>query len=239
MTTPIFVINTLKKIKTNSPGILTAIGVSGVISTSYLAGKASYYAASDLIGYEGRPIKERVKVVWKLYIPAGISGVTTIVCIIGASKANGSRTAAAVTAYSLTEKAFSEYREHVVDELGKGKEQKIRDTIAQEHISKNGSTEVVMLGSGHVLCCELFTHRYFRSEMENLRKAQNDINVKIVNEIYVTLDEFYDLVGLPNTSVSDKIGWNSDKLMELKFSTVLSEEGEPCLAFDYNYTKPI
>lgn len=186
-------------------------------------------------------VKEKAKIVWKLYIPAGISGALTVGCIIGASKANGRRTTAAVTAYSLTERAFSEYREKVVEQIGKGKEQTIRDDLAQERVSKNpqGSKEVVIVGTGHILCCELFTHRYFRSDMETLRKAQNDINVRVVNDIYVSLDEFYELVGLSNTSNSNNLGWDSNKLMELIFSTVLAEGGEPCLAFEYNYTKPL
>ena len=75
--------------------------------------------------------------------------------------------------------------------------------------------------------------------METLRRAENQLNKLIVNDLYVTLDEFYDILGLPGTSVSQSVGWNSDRLMELQFSTVISEDGEPCLAFDYNYVKPI
>ncbi len=75
--------------------------------------------------------------------------------------------------------------------------------------------------------------------METLRKAQNDVNARVVNDMYVTLDEFYDIVGLSHTSNSNNLGWDSTKLMELLFSTVLGEGGEPCLAFEYNYTKPL
>lgn len=246
MSMPIFLSKAIKTLKSNSPEILTALGVSGVVTTSYLTAKATFEAAEVLRGTDvpadrKERIKTQVKHVWRLYVPAAASGVVTIGCVIGASRANGRRTTAAVTAYSLTERAFSEYREKVVEQIGKGKEQKIRNEIAQDRITKKppGSKEVIIAGSGHVLCCELFTHRYFKSDMEALRKAQNDINAKIVNDIYVALDEFYDLIGIPHTSVSDKIGWNSDKLMELQFSTVLSEGGEPCLAFDYNYTKPL
>lgn len=231
-----------KSLKTNSPEILTALSVSGVVGTAYLTAKASFQAKGLLESQApDLSIKERTKIVWKCYIPAGLSGAFTIGCIIGASNANGRRTTAAVTAYSLTEKAFSEYKEKVVEELGKGKDQKIRDEIAQDKVNKKPPTsqEVIIVGPGHVLCCELFTRRYFRSDMELLRKAQNIINSRVVSDLYVSLDEFYDLVGLEGTSNSDKIGWNSDKLMELQFSTCLSEGGEPCLAFDYNYTKPL
>ncbi len=243
-------INVTKTLKSNSPEILTALGVSGLVTTTYLTGKAAFKASSVIDAKESiegthserkERVKARAKLTWKLYIPAGISGAFAIGCIVGASKANGSRTAAAVTAYSLTERAFSEYKEKVVEQIGKGKEQTIRDELAQERVAKkpSGSQEVLVVGTGHVLCCELFTHRYFRSDMEALRKAQNDINSHVVNDVYVTIEEFYDLVGLPNTSNSSNFGWDSDKLMELQFSTVLAEGGEPCLAFDYNYTKPL
>jgi hypothetical protein len=247
MPMPIFVNKALKLLKKNSPEILTALGVSGVITTSYLASKATVTAVDIIRANEvngphpdaKERFKERTKHTWRLYIPTAISGAVTIGCIIGASKANGRRTAAAVTAYSLTERAFSEYREKVVEEIGKGKEQKIRDEIVQDRITNTppGNREIIITGKGDVMCCELYTHRYFRSDMQSLLKAQNDINSQINHELYVALDEFYDLIGLAHTSESDKVGWNSDRLMELKFSTVMSENGEPCLAFEYNYIK--
>lgn len=230
-----------KTVKSNSPEILTALGVSGVITTAYLVAKASFKSAIALQYADPKQgLKDDVKLVWQEYIPAGIAGGLTVCCIIGASKSNAKRTAAAVTAYSLTEKAFAEYKDKVVEEIGKGKEQKIRDEIVQEKVlNKSPGQEVILVGPGHVMCCELFTGRYFRCDMETLRKTQNVINGKINNELYVALDEFYELIGLPNTTNSANLGWNSDKQMELMFSTVLSSAGEPCLAFDYNYTKPL
>lgn len=242
--------NTSKSLKSNSPEILTALSITGLISTAYLTGKASYKAA-EVIDYNERTggvsdnprqrLKENVQATWRLYIPAAACGFFSIGCIVGASHASSRRTTAAVAAYSLSERAFSEYREKVIEEIGKGKEQKIRDQIVQDKVSEKPpvSKEVLIAGTGHILCCELYTHRYFRSDMESLRKAQNDVNVRIVNHLYVTLEEFYDLINLPHTSTSDTVGWNSDKLLELQFSTVLSEDGEPCLAFDYNYVKPL
>ena len=186
-------------------------------------------------------VKDKAKLVWKHYIPAGVSGIFTIGCIAGVSRTSNRRTTAAVTAYSLTEKAFTEYREKVVEQIGKGKEQKIRDEIAQDKVNEFPpcTQEVIITSVGHVLCCELLTHRYFRSDMETLRKAQNDINVKIVNSYYVPLDEFYTLIRMPFTSNSNNFGWDSDKLMGLEFTTAMSESGEPCLAFEYNYLKPL
>lgn len=235
------VANVGKTIKSNSPELLAALGVAGVATTAYLAAKGGFHSAGILENESPYlSTKEKVKLVWKEYIPAGISGVVTIGCIIGSHKLNGNRTAAAIAAYSITEKAFSEYKEKVVEEIGKGKEQKVRDALAQEAIEKTPSREVVVTAvSGHVLCSELYTGRYFRSDMETLRKTQNDINARVIQQTYVTLSEFYDMVGLSETSNSNRLGWDSDRMMELEFSTVISDTGEPCLAFEYNYVKPL
>lgn len=235
-----------KMAKSHSPEIFTGFGVAGVITTSYLTGRAAYQSAELLSGSDvpedrTERIKEQVKQTWRLYVPAGISGAVTITCIIAGARSSGQRTAAAVAAYSLIEKGFSDYREKVVEQIGANKEEKIRDELAQERINRTheGSHEVVVLGGGRVLCCELYTDRYFRSDMEILRKAINTINHRINNQLYVELEEFYDLIGLSNTSHSRNVGWDSDKLMDLIFSAVITPGGEPCLAFDYNYVKPI
>ena len=239
-----------KQLKRNSPTILTALGIGGVILTSYLTAKASFKAVEIFNKEQERldsfekshplDIKEKTRLVWKHYIPPIVSGAVTASCILGVNKSNGNKTAAAVAAYSLTEKAFGEYRKKIVEQLGERKEETIRDEIAQDHISKIPSREVVVTTvSGHVLCCELYTGRYFRSDMETLRKAQNDLNQMVNNQIFVPLDEFYDLVGLPYTSNSSMLGWDSDRMMELSFSTVIGQGGEPCLSFEYNYVKPI
>lgn len=238
---------TKKSLALRSPEILTGLSVGGVITTSYLTAKGTIEAVelvkeAEDVGHIPEDRKEKVKtitkIVWRSYIPAGISAAFTVGCIVGASKASNKRTAAAVTAFSITEKAFDEYRAKVIDEIGAHKERAIRDAVAQDKVQRQGDKEVIITGSGDVMCCELYTHRYFKSDMESLRRAENEINYKITRDLYVTLDELYDILGLPHTQTSNKIGWDS-KLVEFIFSTVLSESGQPCLAFEYNYIKPL
>lgn len=235
----------------NSPVILTAIGVSGTVSTAYLAGKASYEAAlvirdeeaiSGTADDRNRRIHERVGLVWKLYIPAGVSGGLTIAAIIAATTVSTRRTAAMAAAYSLSDKALTEYKDKVTEKLGEKKEVAVRDEIAQDRVRSQPPTnnELVMVGQGTVLCYELLTGRYFSSSMEVLKRAENAINAKLLRETYVPLGDFYYAIGVAETSrMSDDMGWDSNKLMELTFSSVLAEDGQPCLAIDYNYLKPI
>jgi Family of unknown function (DUF6353) len=241
-------VNNLEKIiRVNSPTILTAIGVSGTLTTAYLAGKASIRAARVIDNEQERlnriekgvtlGKKEKFKLVWKLYIPTAVSGALTIGCIISGTRIGTKRTAAAYSLLTVSEKAFGEYRDKVVEQIGAKKEQTVRDEIVKDRVTNN-PPGVIIIGSGDVLCLEMHTGRYFNSDMETLRKAVNTINAKIIQQMDANLSEFYYLVGLPNTSYSFMSGWNSDKLLELHFSTTLSEDGRPCIAFDYNYVIP-
>lgn len=229
----------------NSPAILTAIAVTGTLTTAFLTGRATFKAA-ELIAdeeYSFRPRemehrldnKEKFILVWKTYIPAAGTGIITVVCIVFANRIGTRRAAAVAAAYTISERAFTEYKEKVVEKLGTAKDQKIRDEIAQDRVSRNPVVEhdILVTGGGEVLCYEAFTGRYFKSDMETLKKAQNDLNYTMLNEGYVSLSDFYNKIDLPTTSYSDEIGWTSDKLIELDFSTTLSEDGRPCISIDF------
>lgn len=231
--------------KEHSPIILAVAAGVGVLSTVYLTNRAAFKACDairadeDIFGTEEFTRKERLirrtKLVWKFYVPAGVATGSTILCIIGASKAEARKTIAAQTAFAVSQRMYSEYRDKVIEEYGANKDQSIRDKIADERVSESPPKEIIVAGSGSVLCCELYTGRYFNSDMESLRKAQNDINAMLLSQDYATFDDFYYIIGLSRTKTSNRTGWTSNRLMELQFSTVLAEDGRPCLAFDYNY----
>lgn len=232
-----------QNIKEHSPAILSVMAGVGTLTTAYLASRATYLA-TNILAHE-KPIedrkeryKENVKLVWQLYIPTGISAAATITCIVGANRLEARRVMAAQVAFAISERAYSEYRDKVTEEFGESKARSVRDKVAEDRVKSNPPPEVVLV-SGNVLCCELFTGRYFQSDMETLKKARNELNARILAHDYATLDDWYYMIKLPYTSYSSEIGWKSGRLMELEFTSVLTEDGRPCLAFDYNYTKPM
>lgn len=234
--------------RSNSPAILTAFGATGAITTAVLAGRAAYNSYPIIKKHEeehGIPdtnremYLERAKLVWRLYVPATVSGTTSVACIVLAARVGSRRTAAITAAYSLTEKAFVEYKDKVIETFGETKEQKVRDQIVQDRVNNNPPNQTIITGTGDVMCCELFTGRYFKSDIETLRKAENEINARLLKHDHATLHDLYYILGLPFTSHSDSIGWESDRLLGLEFTSVLSPDGKPCLAFEYNYYKPV
>lgn len=159
---------TLKLLSDNAPTILTAIGVTGTVMTAALTGRASYRAA-EIIAFEEHQMaesradsltpKEKVKLAWKEFVPAVGVGAITIACIIGVNRIGMRRTAALAAAYSLSEKAFDEYKSKVVERLGEGKEQRLRDDIAQDQVNRRplSKNEVILTGNGDVLCYDSIT----------------------------------------------------------------------------------
>lgn len=228
----------------NSPAILTAIGITGVVTTAYLTGTATFKAAEILrvegeaAAYLKKPfvLKEKVNLVWKEYIPAVATGAITIAAVVGANRIGTRRAAAMAAAYTLSEKAIAEYKDKVVEKIGEKKAAVIKEEVAQDRVTKNPSEgrDIYVTGANESLCYEMYTDRYFKSSMEVLKKAQNDLNYRILNsDGYASLGDFYDLLGIPRTSIAEDLGWTSDKLLELDFSATLSDKQEPCIAFDY------
>lgn len=232
----------------NSPTILTAVGVSGTVGTALLTGRATFKAAEIIeaetqearattgdVSYEFKP-RAKFDLVWKCYIPPVAVGAITVVCIIGANRIGMRRAAALAAAYSLAEKAFDEYRAKVQEHMGSQKEQRVRDDIAQDRVSANpvSTREVIITGTGEVLCYDSITGRYFMSNVESLRKAQNDINHEIIHNLYASLGDFYSKIGLPATEYSNEVGWNVDDVLDIDFSAVIAEDGRPCISITYN-----
>lgn len=233
-------------VRKNSPEIMAGMAISGVVGTAYLAHEAGYRMGSDearrppAIGFRLRS-KERFQKYWKIYIPPVTTGVLTIACIVGGTRISRSRTAAITAAYSLTERAFSEYKEKVQEKLGERKEQTLKDELAQDRVRKiTTSPDVILVGKGSIMCIELRSGRPFLGDMELIKRAEVEINDRVVRCDYATLAEFHTEIGISPTPDAMDIGWVHDRgLLKLDISTTLSDRDIPCIAFDYNYLQAL
>ena len=226
-----------------SPEILTGIGIAGMITTTILAVRATPKAL-ELIEEQKEEESvdelssfEVVKVAWKPYIPAMVTCVVSTACLIGASSVNTKRNAALATAYKLSETALTEYREKVIETIGEKKDRIVRDKVAEERVKKNpvSKNEVIVTGNGKTLCFDPISGRYFMCSIETIKKAENTLNKQMLHDIsgYVSLNEFYDELGLDHTSVGNDLGWNTNQLIDIDFSSQLNDNGEPSVVLDY------
>jgi len=234
----------------NSPTILTALGVAGLISTVILAIKATP-KAMEILDYEekyrtseindpdyNKPIDIRDKIVltWKCYIPTFAMGASTIICMIGSNSINMQRNAALASLFSITETALKEYQAKVSEMVGEKKAEKIQGEIMQDHLDANpvDQKSVIITGNGDYLCYDNFSGRYFRSNIEALRRAENMFNQRLLRDLYLPINDFYYEIGLESIDMGAEMGWIAERnLMELKFTSKISTNQEPCLVMDY------
>lgn len=234
----------------HSPEILTGIGIAGMVASTVLAVQATPKAIK-LIETE-RELTEanneeltkidKVKVCWKCYIPAAVTGVMSIACLIGASSVNAKRNAALTAAYTLSDSALREYRSKVVETIGEKKEKTVKDKISEDQIKSNPVTknEVYITDKGDSLCFEPISGRYFKSNIDKIKKAENNLNKRIISDAFnsgVSLNDFYEEIGLPKTNMGENIGWSLDTgLIDIYLSAQVTDDGTPCLVI--NCTNP-
>ena len=229
----------------HSPEILTALGIAGMWFAGVDAVKETRKALMLLADAEYEKgeeltVVEKVKVAGKVYIRPAVTACVSTACLIGATTTNVKRNAALATAYSITQSAFKEYKEKVVEEIGEKKEKHVREKIAQDKIDANPSakTEVIVIGDGETTFCDPISMRYFKSTINAVDKAINTLNYRMTMsmEPYISLSELYDEIGLPHTKNSDRIGWNlfRDGQIEVEKLAAKDDRGLPCLMLDYN-----
>lgn len=237
----------------NSPYILTGLGCAGVVSTAVMTGKAAVKAHDEiekynkeqldscLDGYEEdrfhyKPsLMEKVKVSWKYFIPPAIMGCSSVACIIGAQSVNTRRHAALASLYTLSEQTLKDYRENVKEIVGKNKEEKAYEKVQQDRLlaepPKDGS--IILTGKGETLFQDSYSGRFFKSDIETLRRIENELNHNIVHQLWVSVNDLYYLIGLEGIKLGEDIGWDPDQLIEFKFIPTIYKDEEVCIILDY------
>ena len=226
----------------NSPSLLSGVAIVGTVTTAVLAVRATPDALKTLeldLQAKQEPLTkvEVVRATWKFYIPATLTGVTTIACIVEANTISLKRNAILAGAYALSEAAAAEYKAKVLETIGAKKEQVVREKVAEDRLAQDKDAQtretIVISGEGDELCYDLSSDRYFTGSIEGLRRIENQLNKRLLAYDVVTVNELYSMLGLGHTSVGDDMGWVSDNLIEFIFSSIIAPNGKPALVLDY------
>lgn len=229
--------NVVNAISDKSPEILIGFGLAGMLTSTVLAVKATPKAL-DILEQEDRELSkvDKVKLTWKCYAPAAIGYCASAACIIGANSVNSKRNAVLAGAYKISEAALLEYRDKVTEVLGEEKEKEIRDSIAEDRVRKTERKgEVIVAGKGDTLCYDMHSGRYFKSNMDEIKRKLNEINYKLMQDNILSVNDFYDQIGLDPINTGYDFGWLvDDGLIQLYFTSILTEDGQPCLAVHFD-----
>lgn len=242
--------------KKNSPAILSGLAIVGVFTTAVSAYKAGpiakkiqkqkeedmkIVAPDDKAGKRAVAI-EYVKEMTPVMLPTVISSAATVSCIVGSHTISNKRIAVLSAAYTLSENAVKDLNNKMNEMLGEKKTRTIKDAIVKDKLQKNpppeDHTHIIMTTDGDVLCKDEYTGRYFHSNPEKINQAINAISSDCMQDNYVSLNDFYEMINLPKIPMGDDLGWNVDDCIRGKLpiyiSAQLTEENRPCLCVEYD-----
>ena len=201
--------------KKNSSTILTCIGGVGVVATWVMAVKATPKALkliekSKEEKGEDLTTFEMVKIAGPVYIPSIITGAATIACIFGANILNKRVQASIISAYALADNSYKEYKKKVEELYGEGADRRVTQEIAKD---KYDETDILVDGEKE-LFYDNFSMRYFESTMENVIRAEYDLNRALSVDNYACVNEFYDFLGIEKIEGGSSLGWSEAELFE-------------------------
>lgn len=224
----------------HSPEILLGIGLGGMIVTVILAVKATPKAMKSVEkkkeekSKDKLTFKETIGATWKYYIPALLTGVAAGACMIGSNAIQSKRNYALAAIATASEAALKSYTEKVIETVGEKKEREIRSSSSQDLLNNHDVIEknIIITSKGNTLCFDPMTNSDFVSDMDQIQKAVNEVNRRLLHEHFVSLNEFYYELNIPPTKAGDIIGWVDDEFLDVKFDTCLKND-RPVLVIRY------
>lgn len=196
-------------LKRNGSTILTVLGGAGVVATAVTAVKATPKAIKLIEVYEeqkGEDLTtlEKIKVAGPHYIPSILIGAGTVACIFGANVLNKRNQASLMSAYALIDSSYKEYKKKVKELYGEEAHKEVTSSIA-----KDKYTDDICVNDNKMLFYDEFSHRYFESTLEDVMKAEYNINRQLQCNGVVYLNEYYEFLGLDPSPGGTELGWSS------------------------------
>lgn len=198
--------NIQRLLKKHSTMIMTVIASGGVITTTILAIKATPKAlklleeAKEEKGTELTNL-EKIKYGWYPYIGTIISGLSTITCIICINYISKKNQASLISAYTLLENSYNEYRNKIKKLYSED-----ADFLARQEIVQAKYDPHYEIGDKQ-LFFDYQSMRFFESTMDAVVMAEHQTLEALSARGYLCLNEYYDYLGIPRVDYGYTIGW--------------------------------
>lgn len=216
----------LRKFKRAAPILLTVASAGGVVYTTVSAVRATPKAIEHLKTAEAEKgesltVIEKVKVAGPDYIPSVIGGTVAIGCMFGSTIISQKREASLISAYAMMRKGYRDYKGKVIELYGDDTHKEIMEAIRAEQcedisiyaqgLITNTTTDFDASMEPDVVRTfyDSFSGRYFNTTTAKLIQAEYHLNRNFMFLGVVTLNDFYEFLGLSKTAHGDSVGWSS------------------------------
>lgn len=229
----------------NSPTLLVIAGVGLLIGSVFKAckdteryldkkAKAEFQMATK--GEEPSK-KETLKIVVTCYWGTAVLTGLSVLCFVTSNRINIKRNAALATMYGISEAQRLEYMAKTKEILGEKKEAEIREKIAEDNINRDKlpPETIQQIPPGECLCYDSMFGRYFFSTTEKILAAQNRLNDKLFQEMYISLNDFFEALGMTPIGFGDEFGWNvNNGMIKIDRHYVDNNDGVTCIVISYD-----
>ena len=226
-------------LRRNSSTILTGISIIGVITTAVVSAKDTVKATQiwkevkdNFSDSKEKPTKlDYVKASWKCYIPTVMVCLSTTSCILGANILNKKTQASLISAYTLLDNSYKEDKNKVKTMYGEDANNQIQQAIINDNCNIND------LMDGKKLFFETNSNQYFESTLEEVQDAEYLLNRNFAISGAVSLNDFLELLGIPDDKLGKSIGWSLDSgavfygysWIDFDHETVILDDGLECV----------
>lgn len=224
------------RVRQNSPHILFAGGIVGIVGSTVLACRATLKLEPVLDQAQDEIIEVRVGVeqgevskrdlayvygkstlkVTKLYAPAAAVGTLSIVALTGAHVQLSRRNTALTVAYTGLHQAYNEYRARVREALGEENEKDLyfnttTETIEDDKGKKHTIKTIDPNGrSMYARCFDEASPNWQKNPELNrvfVQCQQNYANQLLQARGHLFLNEVYDMLGFDRSQAGQAVGW--------------------------------
>lgn len=234
----------LRKISSETPIIFTTFGCIGFAYTVYSAVKATPKALDRIkqlrCEKSGDISKtEVIRCCWPYYFPAAMSGVASVCFVYGSTIISKKRQMNLIGAYTLLNRTFGEYREHVCKIYGEE-----ADRIVKDEIVRSKAKSLKLPKNEEVLIFyEENYGEFFERRMCEVQDAEYQLNRKFAIEGEATINDFYEFLGLKKMKIGDMLGWSIDQAydfygyswIEFEHELIEMDDGMECYAINMPY----
>lgn len=201
----------LEKLKNASPTLLSFLAAGGVVATAVSAFKAApeLEKRKKEAKEEHMTNTEAALYLAPVYAPTAGFATGTVLCVLAANGMNRDRIVGLTGAYALLETSYREYRDKVRDIWDSDKfdaDKTIMTKINEDHMKEN-PPEAQETENETPLWYDIYGDRYFHATHEQVKDAEYHLNRNFVLRGYVTLNEFYEFLGLEELDEVKHLGW--------------------------------
>lgn len=203
-----------KTIERYLPSALSVLSCGGVIGTAYLSAENTKKYEKEIVNSTSKK-----KTFFKCYWQTILSASATCGCIILSNDISEVARAGLVSACGFISESFAKYREKVIEHHGIEEHKRILNEIAAEECKPVELYSYGALFSPCLNACNLskddkvqlffdgFSRRFFKSTLARVIDAEYNINRNFTLGDVVSLNDWYDFLGLEQTIEGNELAW--------------------------------